>query len=187
MGDLGGGVTSEAVGTLGLSREAGALALVTLVNLRGGGEGVLHGGGVTSEAEGGVTSEAGGEGLMVTSDLVPADVVQREADCDEDEEIVRVAKSQSPLTHRNLMGMGGSMELSGLRLLFLLTLERVVSASQDSSSVAGAGVESGNRVEFCSGLKQVTSPLISISVDSRTKFIIDATSTPPVSVSSLRI
>ena len=110
MGDLGGGVTSEAVGTLGQSREAGALALVTLVNLRGGGEGVLHGGGVTSEA--------GGEGLMVTSDLVPADVVQREADCDEDEEIVLVTKSQSQV--------------------------RVVSASQDSSSVAGGGVESGN-------------------------------------------
>ena len=128
-----------------------------------------------------MTSEAGGEGLLV---LVLADVVQREADCDE---IVRVAKSQSPLTHRNLMG--GSMKLSGLRLLFLLTLERVVSAPQDSSSVAGAGagVESGNRVEFCSGLKQVTSPLISISVDSRTKFMSAATSTPPVSVSSRRI
>ena len=121
---------------------------------------------------------------MVTSDLVLAGVVQREADCDE---IVRVAKSQSPLTHRNLMG--GSMKLSGLRLLFLLTSdpERVVSAPQDSSSVAGAGVESGNRVEFCSGLKQVTSPLISISVDSRTKFMSAATSTPPVSVSSRRI
>ena len=43
----GGGVTSEAGGTLDLSREAGALALVTR---RGGGEGVFHGGGVTSEA-----------------------------------------------------------------------------------------------------------------------------------------
>ena len=108
-----------------------------------------------------MTFEAGGDGLMVSSNLVLADVVQREADCDEDEEIVLVAKSQSQV--------------------------RVVSASQDSSSVAGGGVESGNRVEFCSGLKQVTYPLISISVDSQTKFIIDATSTPPVSVSSLSI
>ena len=89
-----------------------------------------------------MTPEAGGEGLMVTSDLVLAGVVQREEDCDEDEERVRVAKSQSPLTYRNLMGMGGSMTLSRLRLLFLLTLERVVSGSQDSSSVAGAEVES---------------------------------------------
>ena len=40
-------MTSEAGGTLGLSQEVGALALV---NLRGGGEGVLHGEGVTSEA-----------------------------------------------------------------------------------------------------------------------------------------
>ena len=128
---------------------------------------------------------AGGEGLMVTSNLVLAGVVQREADCDKDEEIVRMAKSQSPLTHLNLIG--GSMKLSGLRLLFLLTLERVVSAPQDSSSVAGAGVDSGKRVEFCSGLKQETSPLISISVDSRTKFISAATSTTPFSVSSRRI
>ena len=108
-----------------------ALALaLALVILHSGGEGDL-GGGVIEIFEGGGVMEtsdlAGGERLKVTSDRVLAGVMQREAaDCDKDEEIMCVAMSQSPLTHLNLMG--GSMKLSGLRILFLLT-----SASQDSS------------------------------------------------------
>ena len=116
-----------------------------------------------------------GRGVMVTSDLVLAGVVKREAeDCDE----VAEAMSQPPPNRLSLIG--GNMKLSGLSILFLLTSDWVMSSSQDSSSVAGAGVERGNRVEFWSGLKQVTSALDSISADTRTKSIISATSTPPV-------
>ena len=129
------------------------MVLACLVILWGRGEGVI------------------GRGVMVTSDLVLAGVVKREAeDCGE----VAEAMSQPPPNRLSLIG--GSMKLSGLSILFLLTSDWVMSSSQDSSSVAGAG----NRVEFWSGLKQVTSALDSISADSRTKSIISATSMPPV-------
>ena len=113
--------------------------------------------------------------------LVLTGVGQREeVNGDKVEERQR-ARSQSATILLNLIG--GSTMLSGLSTLFLLTSDRVVSATQDSSSVAGAGVAIGNRVEFCSGLKQVTSPVDSNSdtAGSRSKFIIAATSTPPLS------
>ena len=130
-----------------------------------------------------------GGGVIVTCDLVLVltGVGQREeVDCVKVEELRR-ARSQSPPILLNLMG--GSTMLSGLSTLFLLTSDSVVSAPQDSSSDAGAGVAMGNRVEFCSGLNMVTSPVDSNSdtAGSRTKFIIAATSTPPLSQNSLRI
>ena len=161
-----------------------ALAALALVILRGGGEGVTGRGVIVTSGlvmvlaclvilwgrgEGVI-----GRGVMVTSDLVLAGVVKREA---EDCGGVAEAMSQPP---PNLLSLiGGSMKLSGLSILFLLTSDWVTSSSHDSSSVAGAGVE-GNRVEFWSGLKQVTSALDSISANSRTKSIISATSMPPV-------
>ena len=163
-----------------------ALAALALVILRGGGEGVTGRGVIVTSGlvmvlaclvilwgrgEGVI-----GRGVMVTSDLVLAGVVKREAeDCDEE---VAEAMSQPPPNRLSLIG--GSMKLSGLSILFLLTSDWGMSSSQDSSSVAGAGVDRGNRVEFWSGLKQVTSALDSISADSRTKSIISATSMPPV-------
>ena len=111
--------------------------------LRVGGEGVIGG------------------GVIVTCDLVLVltGVGQRE-EVDWVEERRR-ARSQSPPILLNLIG--GSTMLSGLSTLFLLTSDRVVSAPQDSSSDAGAGVAMGNRVEFCSGLNMVTSPVDSNS------------------------
>ena len=113
--------------------------------------------------------------------LVLTGVGQREGVNGDKVEERRRARSQSPPILLNLIG--GSTMLSGLSTLFLLTSDRVVSATQDSSSVAGAGVAIGNRVEFCSGLKQVTSPVDSNSdtAVSRSKFIIAATSIPPLS------
>ena len=72
--------------------------------------------------------------LTWLADLVLAGVVKREEDCDEDEERVRVAKSQSPLTHRNLMGTKAPLS-GGVRLTGLLQCSRSRSRERKPSGV----------------------------------------------------